>query len=292
MTVQEKNARLRALLDAKEILVAPGAFDVLTAKIIQATGFQAVYMTGYGTSASLLGQPDVGLLTMTEMVARARNIAAAVDVPVIADGDTGYGNPLNVMRTVREYEAAGVNGIQLEDQVFPKKCGHMLGRKVIPAEEMVQKIRAAIKARQDDNFTIVARTDARTNLGLEEALRRGKMYEDAGADVIFIESPESEEEMQQINAAFTKPTLANMLEGGRTPIPTVARLQELGFGITIYCVGPLYAAAKAVRDYMVELREKGTPVGKIKDMITFEEFNQFIGLNEYRQLEKEFEVVE
>lgn len=292
MTAQEKNARLRALLYAKEILVAPGAFDVLTAKIIQATGFHAVYMTGYGTSASLIGQPDVGLLTMTEMVSRARNIAAAVDVPVIADGDTGYGNPINVMRTVREYEAAGVNGIQLEDQVFPKKCGHMLGRKVISAEEMVQKIRAAVKAREDENFTIVARTDARTNLGLEEALRRGRMYEDAGADVIFIESPESEEEMQRIAAAFDKPTLANMLEGGRTPIPTVKRLQEMGFAITIYCVGPLYAAAKAVRDYMIELREKGTPIGKINDMITFEEFNQFIGLHEYRQLEKEFEGVE
>ena len=292
MTSQEKNKRLRELLNAKEILVAPGAFDVLTAKIIQATGFQAVYMTGYGTSASLVGQPDVGLLTMTEMVSRARNIAAAVDVPVIADGDTGYGNPLNVMRTVREYEAAGVNGIQLEDQVFPKKCGHMLGRKLIPAEEMVQKIRAAVKARQDENFTIVARTDARTSMGFDEALRRSRMYDEAGADVIFIESPESEEEMQRINEEFDKPTLANMLEGGRTPIPTVDRLQELGFGITIYCVGPLYAAAKAVRDYMLELKEKGTPVGKIQNMITFEEFNQFIGLDEYRKLEQEFGVTD
>ena len=292
MTSQEKNKRLREMLEAKEILVAPGAFDVLTAKIIQSVGFRAVYMTGYGSSASLIGQPDVGLLTMTEMVSRARNIAAAVDVPVVADGDTGYGNPLNVMRTVREYEAAGVNGIQLEDQVFPKKCGHMLGRKLIPAEEMVQKIRAAIKARQDENFTIVARTDARTSLGLDEALRRGKMYEDAGADVVFIESPESEEEMQQINGYFHKPTLANMLEGGRTPIPTVERLQELGFGIVIYCVGPVYVAAKAVRDYMVELKEQGTTIGKLKDMIAFEEFNKFIGLDAYRQLEKEFQVTE
>lgn len=291
-TAHEKNLRLRSLLAAKEILVAPGAFDVLSAKIIQATGFQAVYMTGYGTSASLLGQPDVGLLSMAEMVSRARNIAAAVDVPVIADGDTGYGNPLNVMRTVQEYEAAGVNGIQLEDQVFPKKCGHMLGRKLIPAEEMVQKVRAAVKARQDDNFIIVARTDARTNFGLDEALRRGKMYEDAGADVIFIESPESEEEMQQITETFQSPTLANMLEGGRTPIPTVDRLQALGFAISIYCVGPLYMAAKAVRDYMVELRDKGTPIGKVEDMITFEEFNRLIGLNDYRQLEEEFQVTE
>jgi carboxyvinyl-carboxyphosphonate phosphorylmutase len=292
MTSREKNRRLRDMLQAEEILVAPGAFDVLTAKIIQSVGFQAVYMTGYGSSASLIGQPDVGLLTMSEMVSRARNIAAAVDVPVVADGDTGYGNPLNVMRTIREYEAAGVSGIQLEDQVFPKKCGHMLGRKLIPAEEMVQKIRAAVKARQDENFTIVARTDARTSLGLDEALRRGKMYEDAGADVVFIESPEREEEMRQINEYFHKPTLANMLEGGRTPIPTVERLQELGFGIVIYCVGPLYVAAKAVRDYMLELKEHRTTIGKLKDMIAFEEFNSLIGLEEYRQLEKEFEVAE
>ncbi len=183
------------------------------------------------------------------------------------------------MKPRSEWHSFGRSGLSEKVRPFVRSESHF-------GEEMVQKIRAAVKAREDENFTIVARTDARTNLGLEEA-RRGRMYEDAGADVIFIESPESEEEMQRIAAAFDKPTLANMLEGGRTPIPTVKRLQEMGFAITIYCVGPLYAAAKAVRDYMIELREKGTPIGKINDMITFEEVYQFIGLHEYRQLEKE-----
>lgn len=285
----KKTTLLKKLLRDPEILLAPGAYDVLSAKIIEKCGFKAVYMTGYGTSASVLGQPDVGLLTMSEMVDRARNIAEAVDVPVLADGDTGYGNPLNVMRTVREYEKAGVSAIQLEDQVFPKRCGHMLGRKVIPMEEMVQKIKAAVDTRRDDDFVIIARTDARTNHGLEAALERGKAYEEAGADLIFIESPESVEEMKKINEAFPNiPTLANMLEGGRTPIPTAKELEAMGYGIAIYCTGPLYAAALAVRDYMNHLKAKGTTSDYYGKLITFSEFNSFIGLDEYNRLSEQY----
>lgn len=280
----KKTTLLKQLLNAPEILIAPGAYDVLSAKIIAHMGFKAVYMTGYGTSASVLGQPDVGLLTMSKMVERARNIAEAVDVPVLADGDTGYGNPLNVIRTVREYEKAGVAAIQLEDQLFPKRCGHMLGRKVIPMEEMVQKIKAAVDTRIDDDFVIIARTDARTTLGLAEALRRGQAYAEAGADLIFIESPESIEEMKEINRAFPNvPTLANMLEGGRSPMPTTKELENMGFGIAIYCTGPLYAAAGAVKRYLEALQRTGDTKSIWNDLITFSEFNNFIGLDEYNK---------
>lgn len=214
--LMKNTTRLKQLLHAEKLLVAPGAYDVLSAKIIEQAGFEAVYMTGYGTSASVLGEPDVGLLTMTEMVQRVGNIANVVEIPVIADGDTGFGNPLNVRRTVREYDKAGASAIQLEDQVAPKRCGHMLGREVIPVEEMVQKIKAAVDTRQDGDFVIIARTDARTNYGLEEALNRADAYEDAGADVLFIESPENVDELRRINEAFrATPTLANMIEGGR-----------------------------------------------------------------------------
>ncbi|MCC2653935.1 MAG: putative methylisocitrate lyase [Microvirga sp.] len=287
----KKTTRLKQLLTDEKLLMAPGAYDVLSAKVVQMAGFDAVYMTGYGTSASILGQPDVGLLTMNEMVEHARNIAQAVDIPVLADGDTGYGNPLNIRRTVSEYERAGVCAIQLEDQVFPKRCGHMLGRKVIAMEEMVQKIKAATDARQDEDFVIIARTDARTNYGLEEALRRGKAYEEAGADVLFIESPESVDELRQINEAFPNtPTLANMIEGGRTPFLPVSELEALGFGIALYPTGPLYAAAKAVKGYVEELKTAGTTAGKVQDMIAFEEFNQLIGLPEYNRLEERYKV--
>ena len=284
-----KTTQLKQLLKAKKLLVAPGAYDVLSAKIIEKAGFEAVYMTGYGTSASVLGEPNVGLLTLSEMVKRAGDIANAVEVPVIADGDTGFGNPLNVRRTVREYEKAGACAIQLEDQVAPKRCGHMLGREVIPMEEMVQKIKAAADTREDDDFVIIARTDARTNYGLDEALRRGKAYQEAGADVLFIESPESVDELRRINEAFPDtPTLANMIEGGRTPLPSLDELEKLGFGIAIFPLGPLYAAAKAVRAYVDELKTVKSTAGKVKDMITFEDFNRLIGLPEYNKLEERY----
>lgn len=225
----EARKRLRELVDAKEILVLPGAYDALSARLAEAAGFPCVYMTGYGQSASKLGAPDVGLMTMSEMVERAKDMCAAVSVPVICDGDTGFGNVVNLVRTVREYERAGAAAIQLEDQTTPKKCGHMLGRQVVDAEEMVNKIRAAAAARQDPDFLIIARTDARTNHGVEEAIRRARLYEQAGADIIFVESLESVEEMRMVNETIAKPTIANMVETGRTPLLTAAQLQEIGY---------------------------------------------------------------
>ena len=207
-------ARLRALLDSGQTIVAPGAFDSLSARLVEEAGFPAVYMTGFGTSAALIGRPDVGLLTMTEMVGHAGRIAACVDIPVIADADTGYGNPLNVIRTVGAYEAAGVAGIHIEDQVAPKKCGHLEGKQVIPAEEMVQKIRAAVEARTQPEFVIIARTDARAVEGLERALQRGRMYREAGADVLFIEALTSEAEAEEAARAFPGVPLAFQLGGG------------------------------------------------------------------------------
>jgi 2-methylisocitrate lyase-like PEP mutase family enzyme len=244
----QKTTQLKRLLHERKLLQAPGAYDVLSARIIEMAGFDAVYMTGYGTSASVLGQPDVGLLTASEMAERLRNIVAAVSVPVIVDGDTGFGNPLNVTRTVQLYEQAGAAAIQLEDQVFPKRCGHMLGRRVIPTAEMIQKIKAACEARRDKDFVVIARTDARTNHGIEEALKRGKAYAEAGADVLFDESPESVAELEQINKAFPNtPTLANMIEGGRTPFLPAQQLEALGFAVALYPTGPLYVAVKAVK---------------------------------------------
>ena len=241
----EARKRLRELVDAKEILVLPGAYDALSARLAEAAGFPCVYMTGYGQSASKLGAPDVGLMTMSEMVERAKDMCAAVSVPVICDGDTGFGNVVNLVRTVREYERAGVAAIQLEDQTTPKKCGHMLGRQVVDAEEMVNKIRAAAAARQDPDFLIIARTDARTNHGVEEAIRRARLYEQAGADIIFVESLESVEEMRMVNEAIAKPTIANMVETGRTPLLTAAQLQDLTLGL-LYLDPVCYPALRKV----------------------------------------------
>jgi len=284
--------KLRKLFKEKKIIVAPGAHDVLTARIIEQTGFDAVYMTGYGTSASVLGRPDVGLLTMTEMVERARNIADIINIPLIADADTGYGDIINVIRTVRAYEKAGVACIQLEDQVAPKKCGHMLGREIIPAKEMVKKIEAALSTRTDPDFMIMARTDARTNYGYEEAIRRCKLYKQAGADIIFYESPENIEEMEELNKELGDTlTLANMLEKGRTPLLTVTELEKLGYNLVIFCVSSVYVTAKAVKDLMEHLQKNGTTKDLIQDkMIPFEEFNDMIGLNEIKEIEKKYRI--
>ncbi len=286
--MEKMTSRLRSLLKRGTILVAPGAHDVLTARIIEKEGFDAVYMTGYGTSASLLGRPDVQLLTMTEMAQRASCMAEAVGIPVIADADTGYGNAVNVMRTVREYERAGVACVQIEDQVAPKKCGHMLGREIIPTAEMVGKIKAACDARRDSDLMIMARTDARTTSGLEEALARGLAYEQAGADILFIESVESEDEMKAVTTSFDVPVLANMLERGRTPLLSAKELEAIGYDIVIFCVSSTYVTARAVTDLMRYLRAEGTTKGILDRMITFEEFNRLIGLPEIRRAEERY----
>ena len=276
---------LRQMMTGKQIVVAPGAHDALTAKIIEQVGFSAVYMTGYGQAASHLGKPDVGLLTLTEMVARASNIVEAVNVPVIADADTGFGNAVNVMRTLREYEKAGVAAIQLEDQVAPKKCGHMTGRQVVSKEEMVGKIKAAVDVRTDPDLMIIARTDARTVHGIGEALERAKAYEEAGADILFIESPETVEEMKQITTSFKVPVLANMVEGGRTPFLPVQELQGLGYDLVIFPTASTYLVTKALTRLMTVLKDTGTTASLIPEMITFEEFNDLIGLTKIREIE-------
>src|SRR5919199_3174235 len=249
--------RLKAAFAARRFVVAPGIFDMISARIADGMGFECLYATGFGTVASHLGVADAGIATYTDMVGRVGTIARGCRTPVVADADTGYGGLLNVRHTVMGYEAAGVAGIQLEDQEMPKKCGHTPGRRVIPAEEMVLKIRVAAEARRDPNFLIVARTDARTTLGLEEAIRRGRMFADAGADIIFIESPESEAEMAEIGRSIGKPLLANMVEGGRTPILPAERLKQLGYSIAIYPGTGFLAAAQALERVYSHLKQTG-----------------------------------
>ena len=282
-------ARLRALLESAETIVAPGAFDPLAARLVEEAGFPAVYMTGFGTSAALLGRPDVGLLTMTEMAGNAGRIAACVDIPVIADADTGYGNALNVIRTVGSYEAAGVAGIHIEDQVAPKKCGHMEGKLVIPAEEMAAKVRAAVEARSQPEFVIIARTDARAVEGLDRALDRARSYRDAGADVLFIEALVSEAEVEQAALAFPDvPLLFNWAEGGKTPPVSLARLTELGYRIVIFPIGTLLAATAAMRAVLAEITRAGTPAAALAGLPSFAEFADFIGLPQVREAEQRY----
>ena len=284
-------ARLRVLLDSGRTIVAPGAFDALSARLVEEAGFPAVYMTGFGTSAALIGRPDVGLLTMTEMAASAGRIADCVDIPVIADADTGYGNPLNVIRTVGAYEAAGVAGIHIEDQVAPKKCGHMEGKQVIPPEEMAQKIRAAVEARSEPEFVIIARTDARAVEGLERALQRGRMYREAGADALFIEALTSEAEAEEAVRAFPGvPLLFNWAEGGKTPPISLDRLQELGYRIVIFPLSTLLAATGAMRRILQEIAQAGTPAAAIGELPTFAGFVDFIGLPQVHQAEQRYAV--
>jgi 2,3-dimethylmalate lyase len=284
-------ARFRTLLAGPEIVQAPGAYDALSARIIEDAGFPAVYMTGFGTSAGLLGRPDVGLLSGTEMVENARRIVQAVTVPVFADADTGYGNPLNVIRTVELYGAAGLAGLHIEDQVAPKKCGHMEGKQVIPVEEMAQKLRAAVHARRDEDFVIIARTDARAVEGLDAAIERGRRYREAGADVLFIEAPQSEAECAAIAHAFPEtPLLFNWADSGKTPPLPLATIRALGYRLVIYPISALLAATRAMQQVARTIKEAGTPQPYAQQMPTFAEFNSFIGLPAVQALEQEFRV--
>lgn len=253
--------RLRAAVREGRFVVAPGVFDLISAKIADGLGFDALYATGFGTVASNLGVADVGIATYSDMVSRFGQMAQSVKTPLIADADTGYGGLLNVRQTVRGYEAAGVTAIQIEDQELPKKCGHTPGRRVIPAEEMMLKIEVAIESRQSEDFLVVARTDARTSLGLDEAIRRGQLYAKAGADIVFVESPESEDELRRIGEAIDAPLLANMVEGGRTPIIPAQRLAALGFAIAIYPAVGFLAAAAALERVYAHLMRQGDSTG-------------------------------
>lgn len=280
VTHQSKRQALKARFARKEIVTAPGIFDMVSAKMADSMGFDCLYMTGFGTVASYLGLPDAGLATYTDMVNRVTAFCGGTKTPMICDGDTGYGGLLNVAHTVRGYEQAGAAGIQLEDQEFPKKCGHTPGRRVIPLEDMVRKIKVAAESRSDANFQIVARTDARTSLGLDEALRRGEAYAKAGADVLFIESPESVEELEKIGRTFDMPLLVNVVEGGRTPQLAPEELQRLGFSLAIYPASGFLAVAKALKDVYGEiLARKGTE-GATGSMYPFGEMCELMGFPE------------
>ncbi len=284
----KKTTLFKKLVLDDEILVLPGAYDALSARIAEIAGFKAVTLGGYPASASLLAKPDVSLLTLTEMVNHARYLAQAVDIPVFVDGDTGHGNVTNVARTVREFENAGVAGLFIEDQVFPKRCGHMEGKQVITTEEMVAKIQAAVDARVDDDLVIMARTDALAVYGIEEAIERGNMYRNAGADLIFIEAPPSIEDMKRINREVDAPTSANMVEGGKTPVLTAQQLQEIGFSVATFPLSTVYAAAWGVNAAMRELFAKGTTAAFMEKMITFSDFNRLVGLEEVRATEAHY----
>jgi carboxyvinyl-carboxyphosphonate phosphorylmutase len=281
---------LRELLSRPEPLLAPGAYDALSARLVEQAGFDVVYMTGFGSTASLIGRPDVGLLTGTEMVDNARRIAAAVDVPVIADADTGYGNAINVLRTVQLYEQAGVAGIHLEDQVMPKKCGHMSGKVVIGADEMVGKLRAAVSARTDPDFLLIARTDAAAVHGLDEAIKRAVAYAEAGADVLFVEAPTSEADIARVAAELrgVAPLIFNWAEGGRTPPLPLDRIAELGFALVLFPIGTLLAATAGIRSLLATQRADGTPTAAMPGLPAFGEFTDLIGLPEVQELEQRF----
>lgn len=279
--------RLRQTLEALSFLCAPGVYDLISALIADRMGFPALYVTGYGAVASSLGLPDAGLATYSQMIDRIGRIAEMTKTPVIADADTGYGGLLNVRHTVRGYEKAGVTAIQLEDQEFPKKCGHTPNRRVIPLDDMVRKIRVASDSRSSSDFLIIARTDARTGLGLDEAIRRGEAYGAAGADIIFIESPESEAEMAEISRRIDKPLLANMVNGGRTPMLKAPRLAELGYALAIFPVVGFLAAAQALTTVYQDVLDTGGCTGAAP-LFDFEAFNELIGFREVWEFERRY----
>jgi 2-methylisocitrate lyase-like PEP mutase family enzyme len=278
--------RLRQLLEAQELIVAPGVYDGISAALVGKLGFSAAYMTGAGVSASGYGLPDIGLLTLSEMAERAAVLAGLLDVPLIADADTGYGSPVNVVRTVREYERAGVAAIQLEDQVFPKRCGHLAGKDVIDADAFVLTLRAAIDARRDPDTVIIARTDARALLGIDEAISRANRYADAGADVIFVEAPQSFEEIEQIAASVDAPLLLNVVPGGLTPEVEHERLADLGYRIAIHPGAALAAVVPAAIEALGELRAQSPELAGATNP---EAFFDLFGLAEWDELGRRYE---
>jgi len=281
--------QLRDLLGSGQLIQVPGVYDSLGARLVEGSGFDAVYMTGFGTAASRLGRPDVGLLTMTEMVDNARGIVRACQLPVIADADTGYGNSINVVRTVQEFEQAGVAAIHIEDQVSPKRCGHMDGKMVVSVDEMLTKVRAAVAARTDGDLVLIARTDAAAVEGIEAAIDRARRYRDAGADVLFVEAATSEADIERVASELADmPLLFNWAEGGKTPPLTYDRLQELGFSIVIFPLTVLLTMTTAVRRALAQIKEVGTPAELFGEMTDFDAFLEFIGLGEIHELERRF----
>lgn len=274
--------------DASKPLVIPGVFDAIGAKIAQKVGFEAMFQTGYGTSATLFGMPDYGFIGSTETVENARRICRAVAVPVIVDADTGYGNALSVWKLVKELEGAGASGIFLEDQRWPKRCGHMSGKEVIRKEEYAEKLQAALDARQSKDFIIVARTDARATEGLDKAIERGLYYKKIGADVIFVEAPKSLQEMKKIGKSIKAPLVANMIEGGATPISSASTLHKMGFKIVLYPLSILFANAFASLQVLKELKKTGTTTKSRSKLVNFDQFNELVELPKFKKLESRY----
>lgn len=283
-----KTRRLRELLRGPGIVMAPGAHDAFTAKLIEQAGFAACYMTGSGSVAARLGLPDVGLMTLTEMIANAQAIARGVGIPVVADADQGYGNAVNVMRTVRDYEAAGVAGIHLEDQVFPKKCGHMDGKAVVPLDEMVGKIQAACAAREDPDFVIIARTDSRAVEGVEAAVRRANAYLEAGADLAFPEAPQSRKELARFAREIRGPVMANMTEFGKTPLVPADELERMGYRLVIYPVSALRVAHRAIQELLTHIKQTGSQEAFLERMAHRLEMYELVGLPAVHEAERRF----
>lgn len=292
-TNDRPTTRLRALLAENRCVVAPGVADAFAARLVAIEGFEAIYMTGFGTSLTRLGLPDVGLLTASEMVDNAYRIADASELPLVADADTGYGNPINTRRTVRDYEKAGVAGVHIEDQSWPKRCGHLAGKRVIPAAEMVAKIKAACDARRDPDFVVIARCDAIAIEGLEAALERGERYREAGADMLFIEAPVGRAEVEKVAARFKGvPLLYNMAASGKTPDLPADELGRLGFRLAIYPNWLILAAIPAMQNLLKELKRTGS-IAHMRDRVaTFKQFTDIAGLPEIQQLEERYGVPE
>lgn len=279
---------LKSMLKSKKPLVIPGVYDALGAKIAQKVGFDAMFQTGYGTSATLFGMPDYGFIGATETIDNARRICRAVSVPVIVDSDTGYGNALSVWKLVKELESAGAAGIFLEDQRWPKRCGHMQGKEVVPQEEYTEKLSAAIDARENKNFIIVARTDARATEGLDEAIERGKQNKKTGADAIFVEAPRSINEMKKIGKEINAPLVANMIEGGATPLSSAEALNKMGFKIILYPLSVLYANTFATMNILKELKKSGNTSKYKQKVVNFDQFNDLVELSKFRKMEKRY----
>ena len=283
-----KASMIRQALAAHGQLIMPGIYDALSAKIAARAGFEVTFITGYSLSATLLGEPDFGLLTQTEVVNAAQRICSVIDIPVIVDADTGYGNAINVIRTVQDLIRAGAGGMFLEDQVWPKRCGHMRGKQVIPLREQLNKLRAAVEAKGNEDFFIVARTDSRQALGLDEAIKRGIAFKDAGADAVFIEAPESKDEMREIAKQVKGHLVANMLERGVTPLMGPEELKELGFDLIVWPLAPLYSVAKSLTDVYTTLRKEGSTLSILDRLMPFDEFNSIVGLDEKYLLDAKF----
>lgn len=278
----------KIVYDKSKPLVFPGVYDAITARIAQKAGFEAMFQTGYGTSAALLGMPDYGFIGATETVENARRICKSVSVPVIVDSDTGYGNPLSVWKIVTELESLGAAGIFLEDQKWPKRCGHMSGKEVVPKEEYGEKLKAALDARKSKDFVVVARTDSRATEGLDAAIKRGLSYQEIGADAIFIEAPKSVEEMKKIGKAIDAPLVANMIEGGATPLLSSSKLHSMGFNLILYPLSVLYANTFATLNVLKELRKTGT-TSKVKDqLVNFDQFNEIVELSKFKKMESKY----